>query len=167
MYWKKALFEFTQNQLDYSIVLELSESSLLSYYRRKGESPDLIGTLANACKIACENVGFKGFQISLWDGTNWYQVQLRDNRNAGSDRFDAASNLCMQRTAAMERVNQLTKKEYWLLKAIANGKSIRSICQEGAIALNTFKVHRKSLFRKLGIKSSAQLREWVARYLVN
>ena len=48
----------------------------------------------------------------------------------------------------MERVNQLTKKEYWLLKAIANGKSIRSICQEGAIALNTFKVHRKSLFRK-------------------
>lgn len=166
MLWKKALFEFTQNKLDYSIVLELSESSLYSYYRRNRSSPDLIGALANTCRIACENAGFKGFQISLWDGLNWYLVQLREHQNEEAGRFDAANNLALQQSDARGRLDRLTKKDYWLLRAIAKDKSIRSICQEGAIALNTFKVHRKSLFRKLGIKSSAQLREWVARYLL-
>lgn len=62
-----------------------------------------------------------------------------------------------QRQLRVELFEQLTRREGEIVESIANGMAVASVAQSLRISTNTVRNHLKSVFRKLGVRSQAEL----------
>lgn len=98
---------------------------------------------------------------------NSVENRLNDRKNIylkiNTDEINRRSELL--NNSAKRNYSALTKKEIEVMLFIAKGYKESDISFYLNMTINTFCVHRKSIYRKLGVKNKLQLTEWGDRYL--
>jgi DNA-binding CsgD family transcriptional regulator len=84
----------------------------------------------------------------------WGRLGLRFDRAITGRRHDAAGDGASARARISER---LTARETAIIELVLQGHSSESIGLRLGVATGTVKVHRRNIYRKLGISSQAQL----------
>lgn len=102
-----------------------------------------------------------------------HAASIRHWRNLGSQRDASAAQdtafpaLGIQVTSAFERFGEgvLTRRERDVVRMVLRGHSSESIGRHFQISTGTVKIHRKNIYRKLGISSQSELFSRFIAYL--
>jgi LuxR family transcriptional regulator, regulator of acetate metabolism len=100
-------------------------------------------------------------QVALWADTRTSELSDRavtlnpDSDSAGSRNSELA-------LPAAELLDKLTRREYDVLRLMADGESNGNIAQQLFVSVGTVKFHVKNIFRKMGASNRSEL---VALYL--
>ena len=86
-------------------------------------------------------------------------ARIREALDVDRRTRDAA----VQRAAVAHRIAQLTPREHEVMELLAVGSSSKAIAAALHISVRTVESHRRTVLRKLGVSSAAQLARAVAR----
>jgi DNA-binding CsgD family transcriptional regulator len=100
-------------------------------------------------------------QVAVWADTRTSELSDRSvTLNPDSDNTAARNNDLAPPTAGLP--DRLTRREYDVLRLMAEGESNSSIAQHLFVSVGTVKFHVKNIFRKMGVSNRSEL---VAQYL--
>lgn len=94
------------------------------------------------------------------------EIQECLHRTLGGDRYicQRISDLLLRQPVKREKPRQaLTPTETEILKAIALGKTTRTIAEERCSSINTIITHRKNIFRKLDVNNVHEATKYAFR----
>jgi DNA-binding NarL/FixJ family response regulator len=100
-------------------------------------------------------------QVAVWADTRTSELSDRAvTLNPDTDNGATRDNELALPTADL--LDRLTRREYDVLRLMADGESNGSIAQHLFVSVGTVKFHVKNIFKKMGVSSRSEL---VAQYL--
>jgi DNA-binding CsgD family transcriptional regulator len=125
----------------------------------------IVNRLDKDAQIAKCNHEFRDYRLQLWNGEGWFELSELHKGESCKDsmNFSSLDAEVLDRKRALYAT--LTIMEKKILAFLYSGYKKDLICKVFDISINTFRTHRKNIYRKLGFMNMTDLMMWCDGHL--
>ena len=155
--------ELSYDSLSYHPLIEFNKKAMFEVLSNGGTETEFILRTLNSCKELINTTDIKNIRVR-------YQVNNEQFYFFGKcpfSNYNEANLILHENEKLIQRMlfEKLTTKEIEVLKFISNEKDKKNVTSKLKIQISTFNLHIKNIYKKLGVHSLHELRQWCDKYL--
>lgn len=156
-------FEMSDDGKYFYNICELGEAGIQELLSSGKSSLEIFKKFYSSCLEMLHNGIYKDFRFNIWNGTYWFLIthSLQEPSEEGEFFLE-----CDEKELIAEQIkfHNLTRTEKEILVLLSGGNTNDQIHKLMNTSDETFRVHLKRIYKKLGMHSKSELLIWLRKF---
>lgn len=161
--FKTIRFEMSNDGKYFFNICELEEAGIQKLLSSGKSSLEILKTFYFSCLKMLHDGFYKDFRFNIWNGTYWFLIthSLQTPSEEGAFFLECDE---LELIAEQIKFQNLTRTEKEILLHFSKGNTHDQIIKLMNTSEETFRVHLKRIYKKLGIHSKSELFIWLKKF---